>query len=428
MRAYNGQFVLGSQPFRFVGVNVRGLVHYGDRQTLEHADEGQRQENLRAAYDMGARVVRVFLPSIHANADQVRDRLRSVVDLVKGQFPGLFILPALTNNYSDVPFRVQGDEGFYRSGPDGGMDLLSKEFFTGGYERNYLALVRRIVEEFRAEPAIFAWEIGNELKLDRGNKGDENDPNPLLFIDFNHTLARTIRAADPNHMIGTGLISTRQAWLFSDTLKRRLYGAPEIDFVTIHAYQGSNEEDDSPIARALHKPFIVEEAGFDADRGENRRDRVAGDMQKWYGLGAAGYMQWGFVAGGDNGDGDTRSGMDRFFHGDWDALFGLYRQRADELAQSNASAPPISIPDVGTPVELPGFAEGQTVFAQTMVNVRKSAGYVDKPADDVQGQIGDGGAGRDHRRRRAPRRADLVAACAPPSSTAPPWTAGRRRW
>lgn len=367
------EFVRNERPFRFVGANIRGLVHYGDNATLPAAPTGHRLEQLRAAYDAGCRVVRIFLPSIKANVDQTITRLGEVIELVKQHFPDLYLLPALANLYADVPLRVPGDDHFYRD------NLLVKEFFTHGYRDNYLPLVRRTVERFRGEGRILAWEIGNELKLDRANKADENDPNPRHYIDFVHTVAAFIRSLDHNHLITTGMISTRHAWLFSPALKRQLYASPHLDFVTIHAYQGSNEEDDSPVARDLGMPFIVEEAGFDAPHGQDRSGRVAGDMDKWFGLGARGYLQWGFMATTDNGDGDRRSGMDRVFHSDWDGLVRVYRDRAAALTQVDpAWRPPAKKRPTGEEEEsaLVGFAVGETVFAQDWLNIRSSPGHL----------------------------------------------------
>ncbi len=380
------EFILGGQRLRFIGVNVRGLVHYGDGQTLPHAPDGHRSEQLQAAREMGARVVRVFLPSVHADAEQVVLRLQSVIELIETHFPELYILPAFTNLYADVPFRVQGDDAFYRD------NVLVRDFFAGGYRQHYLPFVRRIVQAFHDEPRIFAWEIGNELKLDRGNPNDEHDPNPLLYIDFVHTVAQEIRSLDPNHLITTGMISTRHAWLFSEALKRRLYAVDNLHFLTIHAYQGENLEDDSPIAQALNKPFIIEEAGFDAGRGEDRSGRVDADMEKWFARGARGYLQWGFMATPDNGDGDRMSGMDRgAFHDDWDALTATYRQRAQALAQLDPNwKPPITGPVIDPSRPPQGFEPGQIVFAWTHINVRQAAGHLTPPVGEILGQLAPG--------------------------------------
>ncbi|MDQ3250044.1 MAG: hypothetical protein M3Q45_12665, partial [Chloroflexota bacterium] len=385
VRVQGNEFVVAGLPFRFVGVNIRGLVHYGDGQTLQHAADSHRFDQLRAANDMGVRVVRVFLPSMHANVETTTERLHNLIALIKQHFPGLYILPALANLYADVPFRIHGDDSFYRD------NLLIKDFFTSGYQTNYLPFVRHIVQTFRNEAQIFAWEIGNELKLDPDDKQNHAaDPNLQHFIRFTHDVARQIRSLDTNHLITTGMISTRHAWLFDAAQKRQLYDSPDLDFLTIHAYQGENQEDDSPLAHELNLPFIIEEAGFDAPHDQDRSERVKEDMHKWFSLGARGYFQWGFMATQDNGDGDQRSGMDRAFHGDWDALFRVYQERAWLCAQVDPNWRPVA--DKPVEPETGNFTTGQQVFAQDWVNVRKSPGHLDpnKLGDDILGQIAPG--------------------------------------
>jgi len=384
VRVHGNEFVINQRAFRFIGVNVRGLVHYGDRRTLEHASEGHRREQLAAAYDMGARVVRVFLPSMHASPAQTIDRLAQVLALA-ADFPGLYILPALSNLYADVPFRVAGDEGFYaKVDPNFHADLLKADFFTGGYQQNFLPFARQVVARFRNEPRIFAWEIGNELKLNPVSGDLNSDPHVAAFINFKLAVARELRTLDPNHLITTGMISTHHAWLHNDTLRHRLYASPLFDFLTVHCYNEEYLNDDSRLAETLNKPFIVEEAGFGNKYGSNRSGKVIEDMQRWFGLGARGYMQWGFMATGqDMGDGDGDSGMDRTLHQDWDALFHAYRSKATALM---AELPAWVLPEVVEPT-VPAWQTGQTVFAQDWLKVRKSPGYVAKPGDDVLGLL-----------------------------------------
>jgi len=394
VRVAGDEFVEGHQRLRFIGVNIRGIIHYGDARTLEHTNDGHRGEQLRAARDMGARAVRVFLPSVNVDIDATLAGLRRVIEIMRAETPELYILPALSNLYADVPFRVRGDDGFYaRVDPNFPTDLLNSAFFTGGYRLNYLNLVRRVVEAFRDEPRIFAWEIGNELKLGPVTGTLENDPNVAAFIDFNHAVATEIRQLDPNHLIATGMISTHHAWLHTPDLRRRLYGSPLIDFITVHCYNDEYQNDDSALAAELRKPFIVEEAGYGQrylqGRFGERPAKTREDMTRWFGLGARGYMPWGFMAtGNDIGDGDGDSGFDRSLHSDWDALFNLYRDKANELAQVDPNwhppvtvQPPVDVkpaPDGGA-----GFQIGQQVFAQTVVNVRRTPGTQDKPAGDV---------------------------------------------
>ena len=124
-----------------------------------------------------------------------------------------------------------------------------------------------------------------------------------------------IKSWDPRHLVTTGMVSTRHAWMQGrEELRRDLYGSPHIDFITIHAYNGNEDpeaiEDDSDLARAFGKPFIIEEAGFDLRKYDNRPEKTRTDLADWFRKGASSYMPWGFVATPtDNHDGDAFVGM-----------------------------------------------------------------------------------------------------------------------
>lgn len=367
MRVAGGQFVRGDRPFRFVGVNIRGLLHYGNGQDpLKYSETLHRLDNLRAAYEMGARVARVFLPDRHTTTGVIIQRMHDTLQLLREQFPEMYLLPALTNLYADVPFFVPGDAPFYQQPPGDNHALLTRDFFTGGFEQNYWPFVREVVTTFANEPRIFAWEIGNELKLDH---------EPQIFVNFMHEIARRIRDLDSKHLITTGMISTRHAWL-GEPDAVALYHSPYLDFVTFHAYEYElgQREDDRRVAAAVGKPFVVEEAGF---MGTDRSERVRNDLNQFYGQGAAGYMPWGFNAVRETGDGDLALGMER--HGpfnDWDALVGVFRERANILQAEDQDDPPVIPPEPARPVPatLPTFTLNQQVFATTDVNVRFTPG------------------------------------------------------
>jgi hypothetical protein len=339
---HDGQFFLGDQPFKFVGMNIRGLIHYGDQyiQGLrDNSHPGDRNIQLQAAKQMGARVVRSFLANKFLTPEQVAERLREVMVLFNSeQFRDMYLIPVLTDMYSDSNFSVQGDDHFYRSIRPGEKSILPREFFEEGYKDHYLPFVEHIVNAFKDEPHIFAWEIGNELKCEPVNTADPAD-NPDVLVKFLKTVAGKIRGWDKNHLITTGLISTRQAWLgHRPDLQEALYTSPNIDFITVHAYPYPKDssqlrEDDSHVATMANKPFVVEEAGFDPKYHPDRILSTADEMQRLFGLGASGYMPWGFMATPhDNGDGDRVIGIDRLWHGnDWDGLSHLLQQHAQAL-------------------------------------------------------------------------------------------------
>ena len=328
------QFVHRGERFpRFIGVNVQGLVHYGDIGDMPLSQPGHRLQQLQAAHSMGARVVRVFLANHRRPPGVVVERMRKVLALIEHNHLDLYVIPALTNLYHNWGQFVQGDEHFFQNIHN--MTLLSPDFFRDGFRRNYMPFVEQIVHELRNEPRIFAWEIGNELKA-------EGDPD--AFVRFNHAVARRIKEIDPHHMVTTGMKSTQHAWMeHKHDLRRQLYATEDIDFVTVHSYENGPAEDDhgdsavyadAHLAREVGKPLVVEEAGIfkhHNGQGIDRGAELEKHLARWLDQeGAYGYMQWGF----DSlriGDGDDHVGMVRDHH-DWDDLYRRYQARAQRLA------------------------------------------------------------------------------------------------
>lgn len=386
----------GERALPFVGVNLRGLVHYGgnewhhhDQHVLGASHHEHIDQQLQHAQQMGARVIRVFTACKHISPQEAGNRLQNVLD--RCQQRRMFVIAALTDLYNDTPFHPQGDDPYYTPVSDG-HTLLNEQWFRGGYRLNYLALADHLVTRFREHPALLAWEIGNELKLDN---------QPEVLIKFMHDVARFIRQRDHNHLITTGMISTHHAHMMHrQDLQQQLYRSPDIDFLTIHAYnrhmvservepddprrdEKVHKNDDSRLAAEVRKPFIVEEAGFDAGRGQKRDGMVAEDMVLWFDRGAQGYMQWGFMATDfDNGDGDRASGMDRgIHHDDWDELYRTYLKQAGDLERQAGNLAPAP----HQPAPMPGFQIGQIVYTTTTVKLRAAPGMAAAVRDKIAG-------------------------------------------
>lgn len=316
VRTQGTDFYLDGQIMRFVGFNVRGLAHYGEGDVLPYSQTSDRQTNLGAMRDMGARVARIFVSAYTADPVETGDRLEECLSVA--QTNDVYLIVAFTDQYKSNLF-PQGD-GVYYTWNSGGYQMLGAEFYASGYQVNYLPEVEYIVSRFKNNPYIFAWEVGNELKYPY---------NPSGYIAMNHAVADAIRAIDSNHLITTGTGGRSYAGLStSDYID--LYDG-YFDFLTVHAYNGSDSNDDSAIASSLNMPFIVEEAGF-SDGYADRPAHTDSDIAKWVGRGARGYMQWGLMATGyDNGDGDRTFGMDHVFHTDWDDYFAVYSYWADAI-------------------------------------------------------------------------------------------------
>jgi len=339
VQVVNQQFYINGQPERFIGTNIRGLVHYGYINRFPGNPIELRRQQLQAAREMNVRLVRVFLPHRETATEGVIARLQETIDLLRNEFPEMYLIPALTDLYIDAEFFVRGDDHFYETQTAGGKQILNHAFYSGGYKDNYAPFVKAVVERFRDEPRIFAWEIGNELKAEKTSELDDHQTAQLL-VTFMTTMAGQIKSWDANHMVTTGMISTRHAFMdkFSP-LRDELYGSAQIDFVTIHPYNGNKrippnqgspaieEENDMDMARKHRKPLIVEAAGFHGHHFTDRPASTREDMAHWFGEGASGYMLWAFQRP-DIGDGDSEIGMTG---PDFDQLYRLQKQAGEIL-------------------------------------------------------------------------------------------------
>jgi len=164
-----------------------------------------------------------------------------------------------------------------------------------------------VVTAFKDEPKIVAWNIGDAVKIDHDAEA---------FINLNRAIADEIRKHDPNHLISTGMISTRLASITGNlNLQEKLHRSANLDFITMHVYNRG-------LARELTMPFVIQDAGFTSNHFSiDRSSQVRANIEHWFDRGASGYIEWGFMADIDNGDDDD----------DWESLFRVYPSYADWL-------------------------------------------------------------------------------------------------
>lgn len=309
------ELMAGSERFRFIGMNLRGLAHYGTP-LLMYASTAQIDTQLDEVQRMGARAIRVFAAANDTDAGTVAARLDRVLDAARAR--GIWVIVVLTDFYAETGMHPQGDDAAYTD-TFSTLHLLGADWYRGGFRAHYLPWVSTVVARHAAHPAVFAWELGNEIKCDADH---------AAFLAFTDETGRAIRALDTRHLIASGMITS--AWM-SPSEAASFYASPYLDVVTLHEYDGTHSFDESSLANAAGKPWIVEEAGFQSG---TRATEIDADIRDWIdSRGGRGYMQWGFtVVTPDNGDGDSLFGMDRLAHAsDYDALFATYMSAAARI-------------------------------------------------------------------------------------------------
>ncbi|MFP4473680.1 MAG: glycoside hydrolase family 2 TIM barrel-domain containing protein [Candidatus Omnitrophota bacterium] len=96
------------------------------------------------------------------------------------------------------------------------------------HQKNMMDSVRRMVEEFKDEPYILMWLLGNENNYGVASNADQK---PEAYFKFANRVAKMIKEIDPDHPV---------ALCNGDTLYLDIFGkhAPDIDIFSANVYRG----------------------------------------------------------------------------------------------------------------------------------------------------------------------------------------------
>ncbi|HSV43952.1 MAG TPA: glycoside hydrolase family 2 TIM barrel-domain containing protein [Candidatus Bathyarchaeia archaeon] len=96
------------------------------------------------------------------------------------------------------------------------------------HRKNMMDSVRRMVEEFKDEPYILLWLLGNENNYGVASNADKK---PEAYYKFANEVAKMIKSLDPNHPV---------ALCNGDTLYLDIFGkhTPDIDIYAANVYRG----------------------------------------------------------------------------------------------------------------------------------------------------------------------------------------------
>jgi hypothetical protein len=289
---YNGK------PFKFAGCNVRELAYYGTA-VMPYASDSAFFEQLDTAKQIGFSVVRFYAFHVDVSVNVAIDRTKRLLDALQAR--GMFGIVVLTD-CAGSPFMVREKNplNFYTSPAYG----LSHRWYGGGYGDDYLPAVKQLVKAISNHPAIFSWEIGNELRT-------PFPPEPTLaqcqaMLTAFEVISEEIRALSPEKMISTGFEHAYNLYVGNaysgERFAQKTYDLPCIDIATVHSYQdergslygGAYER--IPFEMAIDGiPIILEETGLITSPAHLYpvflQNIVDATITRF-----SGYMQWGFSA------------------------------------------------------------------------------------------------------------------------------------
>ncbi|MEJ2578140.1 MAG: cellulase family glycosylhydrolase, partial [Kineosporiaceae bacterium] len=187
------EFVLGGEPFRFVGFNLYDAAAtsgYSCRPATMMSDAQLVQALSWAKEEAGASVIRFWAYQSYTRSATDFSGVDRVVAAAREN--GLKVLPVL----DDGPGDCSGVPGrFPKADLDGG------KWYETGYRQvrppatlSYRDYVAEIVAHYRDDPTILGWSMMNEAETwERDAQGRS------VVVDFARDVGSVIRVHDPRH-------------------------------------------------------------------------------------------------------------------------------------------------------------------------------------------------------------------------------------
>lgn len=175
-----------------------------NRNNLQDEDEPVVGD-FKLMQEMGVNTIRVYHQPHKVNKELLRDLYKNYgIMVIIGDFLGKYALGSGATWYE-------------------GTDYRNPE-----HQRNMIASVTMMVEEFKDEPYILFWLLGNENVYGVACNADKD---PEGFFKFANEAARIIKSIDPEHPV---------ALCSGDTLFLDVFGryCPDIDIFGTNAYRG----------------------------------------------------------------------------------------------------------------------------------------------------------------------------------------------
>lgn len=197
---------------------------------------------------------------------------------------GVRLIFVLENHWADCT-SGERDDAWYEAGHTAPY---------GGYALSFADYATRLVEHFRDEPTVLAWEVMHEA---RGES--------FAALDlFGSSMAERIDRADPNHLIALGLDngdSPATSRSGSPSNFQRLQDHAAIDLIDVHDFDAGGQplpgtlSEALGIARALERPIFagataVELAGTSPASFQSRAAAIEAKLSAALGSGFVGFL------------------------------------------------------------------------------------------------------------------------------------------
>ncbi|MFA6358373.1 MAG: glycoside hydrolase family 2 TIM barrel-domain containing protein [Candidatus Omnitrophota bacterium] len=245
-----------------------------NRNNVQDADE-LAVGDFKLMQDMGVNTIRLYHHPLKVNKELMRDMYNNYgIRVIMGDFLGKYAI---------------GSGAAWNPGTD---------YNNEEHKKNMLESAKKMVNEFKDEPYILFWLLGNENVYGYACNANEQ---PEVFFKFANEVARVIKSIDPDHPVAicSGDI------LFLDKFGKY---APDIDIFGTNAYRGEYGFGAfwRQVKEQSGKPAFITEFGCPS-YAEGKTIDEAEELQAQYHLGS-----WGDIANSmafENGAGNALGGV-----------------------------------------------------------------------------------------------------------------------
>ncbi|TDC25925.1 discoidin domain-containing protein [Kribbella albertanoniae] len=160
------------------------------------------------------------------------------------------------------------------------------------YKTTMLAEIRRWTTEYKDNPGVLIWNVGNESVLGLQNcySGAELEQQRIAYATFVNDAAKAIHAIDPNHPV-----TSTDAWTGAWPYYKQY--SPDLDLLAVNSYGHVCQVKQDWINGGYNKPYILTEGGpageWEVPNDANGVPDQPTDLQK-----RDGYLQaWNCITG-----------------------------------------------------------------------------------------------------------------------------------
>ena len=329
------QLRLDGAPYRFTGLNIYNANSSGVACTSAMST-GPALDDALTAIGPGKTAMRAWFFQSMATTNGLRDWSAFDHTLAVAHARGVKVIAVLTNQWGDCEL------------PTG---FKNETWYQGGYTAmdpsgttSYRDWVAEIVDRYKDDPTILAWQLINESTVKPSFFGPCSLNGATLLRSFAIDVGGLVKSLDSNHLVSLGTMGGGQCGA-QESEYQTVHDVPEIDLCEYHDYDGplepmTGDEWNGLAVRmqqcgALGKPLFVGETGIrPSDVGNTLQARAAAwraKLNAQFEAGVVGELAWAWS--------DQGSTLDNFEIGPGDPALASFELPSGRLTVVQDSTP-----------------------------------------------------------------------------------------